>query len=254
MNVCVLLLCLTRYLRTKWSLSGVPLGNVPNCCSVQFPPGRLFKVNLLSAGFCLHCRTGPAPPGDRISRNLFGVSERPAPVGGNHPEEWASRVPPGDLPRSEWWVPEGEVSKDTGNRPLTGVWPSTWKLVYLCSQVLFLSNPVPQRRQWQPTPVLLPGKSHGRRSLVGCSPWGRDESDMTERLHFNFSLSWIGEGNGIPGDARESQNPRDRGAWWTAISGVTQSRTRLKRLSSSSSNPVPKQAFKNTWNCKMLEI
>ena len=45
------------------------------------------------------------------------------------------------------------------------------------------------RRQWQPTPVLLPGKSHGRRSLVGCSPWGCSESDMTEQLHFHFSLS-----------------------------------------------------------------
>ena len=45
-----------------------------------------------------------------------------------------------------------------------------------------------QRRQWQPTPVLLPGKSHGRRSLVGCSPWGREESDMTERLHSLFSI------------------------------------------------------------------
>ena len=46
-----------------------------------------------------------------------------------------------------------------------------------------------ERRQWPPTPVLLPGKSHGQRSLVGCSPWGRKESDMTERLHFHFSLS-----------------------------------------------------------------
>ena len=43
--------------------------------------------------------------------------------------------------------------------------------------------------QWQPTPVLLPGKSHGWRSLVGCSPWGREESDMTEQLHFHFPLS-----------------------------------------------------------------
>ena len=48
------------------------------------------------------------------------------------------------------------------------------------------------------TPVLLPGKSHGRRSLVGCSPWGREESDKTEQLHFHFSLSCIGEGNGDP--------------------------------------------------------
>ena len=43
-----------------------------------------------------------------------------------------------------------------------------------------------QRRQWHPTPVLLPGKSHGRRSLAGCSPWGREESDTTELLHFHF--------------------------------------------------------------------
>ena len=54
------------------------------------------------------------------------------------------------------------------------------------------------RRQWHPTPVLLPGKSHGRRSLVGCNPRGCKESDMTERLHFHFSLSCIGEGNGNP--------------------------------------------------------
>ena len=54
------------------------------------------------------------------------------------------------------------------------------------------------RRQWPPTPALLPGKSHGLRILVGCSPWGRKELDMTERLHFHFSLPRIGEGNGSP--------------------------------------------------------
>ena len=54
--------------------------------------------------------------------------------------------------------------------------------------------------EWLPTPVVLPGKSHGQRSLVGCSPWGHEESDTTERPHFDFSLSCIGEGNGrIPG-------------------------------------------------------
>ena len=41
------------------------------------------------------------------------------------------------------------------------------------------------RRQWNPVPILLPGNSHGRRSPVGCSPWGREESDTTERLHFH---------------------------------------------------------------------
>ena len=86
----------------------------------------------------------------------------------------------------------------------------------------------PDRRQWHPTPVLLPGKSHGWRSLVGCSPWGREESDMTERLHFHFLLSRIGEGNGNPLQCSCLENPRDGGAWWAAIYGVAQSRTRLK--------------------------
>ena len=76
------------------------------------------------------------------------------------------------------------------------------------------------RRQWQPTSVLLPGKSHGQRSLVGCSPWGREESDMTERLHFHFSLSCIGEGNGNPLQYSGLENPRDWGAWWAAVYGV----------------------------------
>ena len=54
-----------------------------------------------------------------------------------------------------------------------------------------------------PTPVLLPGKSHGWRSLVGCSPWGHKESDTTERLHFRFSLSCIEEGNVfLPGESQ----------------------------------------------------
>ena len=92
------------------------------------------------------------------------------------------------------------------------------------------------RRRWHPTPVLLPGKSHGRRSLVGCSPWGRKESDTTERLHFHFSLSYIGEGNGNTLQFSCLENPRDGGAWGAAISGVAQSWTRLKRLSSSSSS------------------
>ena len=79
---------------------------------------------------------------------------------------------------------------------------------------LIVTVPVYRRRQWHPTPVLLPGKSHGWRSLVGCSPWGREESDMTERLHFHFSLScnemathssvlaWRISGMGEPGGCR----------------------------------------------------
>ena len=92
------------------------------------------------------------------------------------------------------------------------------------------------RRKWQPTPVLLPGKSHGWRSLVGCSPWGREESYTTKRLLFHFLLSCIGEGNGNPLQCSCLENPRDGGAWWAAICGVTQSRTQLKWLSSSSSS------------------
>ena len=80
--------------------------------------------------------------------------------------------------------------------------------------------------------MLLPGKSHGWRSLVGCSPWGREESDTTEQLHFHFSLACFGEGNGNPLQCSCLENPRDGGAWWEAVYGVAWSRTRLKRLSS----------------------
>ena len=93
-----------------------------------------------------------------------------------------------------------------------------------------------RRRQWHPTPVLLPGKSHGWRSLEGCSLWGPWGLDMTEQLHFHFSLSCIGERNGIPLQCSCLENPRDSTAWWAAAYGVTQSRTLLKRLGSSSSS------------------
>ena len=65
------------------------------------------------------------------------------------------------------------------------------------------------RRQWQCTPVLLPGKSHGQRSLVGCSPCHLEELDMTEQLHFHFSLSCIGGGIGSPFQYSCLENPRD---------------------------------------------
>ena len=89
------------------------------------------------------------------------------------------------------------------------------------------------RRQWHLTPVLLPGKSHGWRSLVGWSPWGRQESDTNS---LSLSLLWIGEGNGNPLQCSCLENPRDGAAWWAAVYGVTQSQTRLKWLSSSSSS------------------
>ena len=103
---------------------------------------------------------------------------------------------------------------------------------------LYNSNVSVRRRQWHTTPVLLPGKSHGWRSLVGCSPWGRWGLDTTEQLHFHFSLSCIGEGNGNPLHCSCLENPRDGGAWWAAVYGVTQSWTRLKWLSSSSNASV----------------
>ena len=73
---------------------------------------------------------------------------------------------------------------------------------------------------------------------MGCSPWGREESDTTERLHFHSSLSRIGDGNGKPLQCSCLENPRDGGAWWAAVYGVTQSLTPLKQLSSSSNIPI----------------
>ena len=82
------------------------------------------------------------------------------------------------------------------------------KMIYLAKVIGMF-----RRRQWHPTPVLLPGKSHGWRRLVRCSPWGPKESDTTEWLHFHFSLSCIGEGNGNPLQRSCLENPRDGGAW-----------------------------------------
>ena len=95
------------------------------------------------------------------------------------------------------------------------------------------------------SPVPFPGKSHGRRSLVGGSPWGRTESDMTEWFHFHFSLSCTGEGNGNPLQCSCLENPRDGGAWWAAVYGVAQSQTRLKWLSSTIASPVSRTISTN---------
>ena len=109
--------------------------------------------------------------------------------------------------------------------------PETKSCTCLLLHYMSLIKKLSGRRQWHPTPVLLPGKSHGRRSLVGCSTWGHEESDTTEQLPFHFSLSCIGEGNGNPLQCSCLENPRDGGAWWAAVCGVTQSRTQLKWLS-----------------------
>ena len=71
-----------------------------------------------------------------------------------------------------------------------------------------------------------------QRSLAGHAEL--DKAKVTKRLHFHFSLSCIGEGNGDPLQCSCLENPRDGGAWWAAVLGVAESRTRLKQLSSSS--------------------
>ena len=93
-----------------------------------------------------------------------------------------------------------------------------------------------QEKAMAPHSSTLVWKIPWRRSPVGCSPWGREESDMTEGLHFHFSLACIGEGNGNPLQCSCLENPRDNRAWWAAIYGVAQSQTQVKRLSSSSSS------------------
>ena len=121
--------------------------------------------------------------------------------------------------------------------PCVGRWTpnprASWEIL---TPLLEVTVSVGQRRQWHPTPVLLPGKSHGGRSLIGRRPWGCQESGTTEQLHFHFSLSCIGEENGNPLQRPCLENPREGGAWWAAVYGVAQSRTQLKRLSSSSSS------------------
>ena len=92
-------------------------------------------------------------------------------------------------------------------RRATWNWAQTIWLFFSVLQSLVFSSLHFRRRQWHPTPVLLPGKSHGWRSLEGCSPWGLWGSDTTERLHFHFSLSCIGEGNGNPFQCSCLENP-----------------------------------------------
>ena len=119
------------------------------------------------------------------------------------------------------------ISRMTGN--LWSPFKSSFFHIYIYIYIERERERERERRQWHPTPVLLPGKSHGRRSLVGCSPWGHWELDTTERLHFHFSR--IGEGNGNALQCSCLENPRDGEAWWAAVYGVTQSRTQLKWLS-----------------------
>ena len=112
------------------------------------------------------------------------------------------------------------------------------------------------RRKWHPTPVLLPGKSHGQRTLVGCSPWGREELDMTERLHFHFSLSCSGEGSatdssllawripgtGEPGGLPSIRSPRVGHDW--SNSAAAAAAQQLKQSPGSSSGYIHNNILK----------
>ena len=102
-------------------------------------------------------------------------------VGNGNPLQDSCLENPRDM--GAWWA------------AVYGITQSRTRLKWLSSSS---SSSKMWRRQWHPTLVLLPGKSHGWRGLVGCSPWGSSESDMTEWLHSHFSLSRIGEGNGNP--------------------------------------------------------
>ena len=103
-------------------------------------------------------------------------------------------------------------------------WPLDVTNWFRSSYLLKAIDRILQRRQWHPTPVLLVGKSHGRRSLVCCSPWGCEELDMTKQLHFHFSLSCTGEGNGNTLQCSCLENPRDgvaqSGQDWSDLAAV----------------------------------
>ena len=142
--------------------------------------------------------------------------------------------------RRRQWHPTPVLlpGKSHGWRSLVGYspWGRWYRHDWVTSLSLFTF--MHWRRKWQPTPVFLPGESQGLRSLVGFRLWGRTESDMTERLHFHFSLSCIGEGNSNPLQCSGLEIPRDRGAWWAAVYGVAESQTWSMRLSSSSSSSI----------------
>ena len=116
------------------------------------------------------------------------------------------------------------------------LWPTKTAYFHvLLSDINYISPACKwRRRQWQPTPVLLPGKSHGQRSLVGCSPWDREESDMTERLHFQTFHFHAPEREMATHSSILFWRIPGTGAWWAAVYEVAQSLTQLKWLRSSS--------------------
>ena len=123
---------------------------------------------------------------------------------------------------------------------------------------LHSSHILVRRRQWHPTPVLLPGKSHGQRSLVGCSPWCRKESGTTEQLKLTYSCSAGGlgltvgsgrsprEGNGNPLQYSCLENSMSRGSWQGTVHGVSEMNT--ERLTLAGSGLIP-DLFKSLCFC-----
>ena len=145
-------------------------------------------------------------------------------------ESHGQRKPAGYSP---WGGKELDTTKETVR---THVWNHKWRsggreMLQFDLSGQYLPTPAHHwgRRQWHPTPVLLPGESHGRRSLWaivhGVTKSQTQLSDFTFTFHFHFSLSCIGEGNGNPLQCSCLENPRDGGAWWAAIYGVAQSQT-----------------------------
>ena len=114
-----------------------------------------------------------------------------------------------DAPRGHYPITKGQLLCVPANTSYLGQVPVSKKERVVLGR----------RRRWHPTPVLLPGGSHGQRSLVGCSPWGPWESDTTERLPFHFSLSCTGEGNGKPTPVFLPGGSQGWGAWWASVYG-----------------------------------
>ena len=119
--------------------------------------------------------------------------------------------------------------------PMQGTQVQSLALRRFHTEQISLCAPTTAEKATAPHSSTLAWKIPWTEEPGSCSPWGRWGLDTTERLHFHFSFSCIGEGNGKPLQCSCLENPRDREAWWAAVCGVAQSRTRLKWLSSSSS-------------------